>query len=139
MNNRIKYAMKLRWSEVASIISEVIASQLGRQVKCTCGYEDYNYWTASAIEGDTFTVEELKTLLKFIDADLSTCHDTLPSDSDTSRSIGMTVSETLLGIGLETVWEHASICREGLWIVGIEDISTLSKIISKRGGKNEEA
>ncbi len=139
MNSRVKYAMKLRWSEVASIIGEVITSQLGRQVKCTCGYEDYNYWTASAIEGDTFTVEELKTLLKFIDADLGTCHDTLPSDSDVSRSIGMTVSETLLGIGLETVWEHASICREGLWIVGIEDISTLSKVISKRGVDDVEA
>lgn len=139
MNNHIKYAMKLRWSEVAFIIGKVITSQLRREVKCTCGYEDYDYWTASAIDGDTFTVDELKILLEFIDADLSTCHDTLPSDSDTSRSIGMIVSETLLGIGLETVWEHASICRDGLWIVGIEDISMLSKIISKRGGKNEEA
>lgn len=137
MNNRIKYAMKLSWSEIASIIGEVITSQLGRQVKCTCQYEDYDYWTAAS-ESDTFTVKELKTLLNFIDADLSTRYETLPTDSNTTRSIGMTVSETLLGVGLETTWEHISICREGLWIVGIGDISELSKVLSKRGVNNDE-
>lgn len=139
MNNRIKYAMKLKWHEVSSVIGEIITSQLGRYVKCSARCEDSNYWSAFAADGDTFTVEELKILLKFINADLNTRHETLPPDSDTSKSIGMTISETLLAIGLETTWEHASICIEGLWLVGIDDIATLSKVISKRGGKNEEA
>ena len=138
MNKHIKYAMKLHWNEVASIIDDVITSQLGRKVNCTAKSEDFNYWSASAADGDTFTVGELKTLLKFINADLTTCHDCLPPDSDTSKSIGMPVSETLLGIGLETTWEHVSICREGLWIVGIEDISMLSKYIAKRGVDNDD-
>ena len=136
MNNKIKYAMKLTWSEAASIIADVITSQLGRQVNCTCQYEDFSYWTVATVETDTFTVKELEVLLNFIDADLNTRYETIPEDSDVTRSIGMTVSETLLGIGLETTWEHISICREGLWIVGIDDISELSKLIIKRGVKN---
>ena len=136
MNKHIKYAMKLRWSEVASIIADVITSQLGRKVECTARYEDYDYWCVSAEDG-AFTVDELKTLLDFVNADLSTRRDCLPCDSDASRSIGMSLSETLLSIQLETTWEHASICREGLWIVGIEDISTLSKYIAKRGASND--
>ena len=137
MNKHIKYAVKLKWSEVALIIGEIITSQLGRQVTCTARSEDFNYWTASTVESDTFTIKELETLLKFINADLNTRYECLPPDSDTTRSIGMTVSETLLSIALETSWEYASVCSEGLWLAGIEDISTISKYLSKRGAHND--
>ena len=137
MEKNIKYAAKFYWSEIASITGELIASQLGRKVSCTAGYDAQNYWSVSAAKDETFTVDELKTLLDFINADLSTRHECLPPDSDSSRAICMSVSETLLSVALETAWEHSSICREGLWLVGIEDISAISKLISKRGGNND--
>lgn len=137
MNKHIKYAIKLKWSEVASIISEIITSQLGRNVVCKASCEDYNYWTASTVESDTFTIQELEILLKFVNADLNTRYECLPADSETSRSIGMSVSETLLSISLETSWEHFSVCADGLWLAGIEDISTISKYLCKRGAKHD--
>ena len=137
MNKHIKYAVKLKWSEVASIIGEIITSQLGRQVTCMARSEDFNYWTASTVESDTFTIKELETLLNFINADLNTRYECLPIDSNTSRSIGMSVSETLLSIALETTWEHSSVCQEGLWLSGIDGISTISKYLSKRGAEHD--
>ena len=133
MNKHIKYAMKLRWDEVAKIIGDIISSHLGRKVVCTAKYEDYNFWCASAAGDDTFTKEELNSLLDLINADNIKRYDCLPTDSDTSKSLSMDLSETLLATQLGTFWEHASICREGLWIVGINDISMLSKYIAKRG------
>lgn len=136
MNNRVKYAMKLHWNEVANIIGGIVSTLLGREVICTARYEDYNYWCAATTEDDTFTVEELNILLNFIAADASVRYDNIPHDAGTSRSIAMNLSETLLSLCLETTWEHASICRDGLWLVGIEDVSALSKCISKRGVGN---
>lgn len=138
MNKHIKNAIRLSWSEVSSILNKIITSQLDRQVSCNARLDDTGYWSISLNDG-YFTVDELKILLDFIDADLDTRYYCLPPDSDTSRSVSMNVAERLLSIELGTTWEHISICREGLWLIGIEDISNLSKIIAKRGDKHEEA
>lgn len=124
MDNKIKNAVKLSWGEISQHISTIVSQQLGRSVVCKANYEDYNYWGAAAATG-TFTVDELKILLCFIKADNNTYCDSLPSDSDTSKSIGMTLSETLLAISLKTTWEHTSICKDGLWLVGLENASML--------------
>ena len=136
VNKHIKSSVKLSWDEVGSIIAEVITLKLGRYVPCVARYEDYVYWTASAADGYTFSVKDLEEIFSFAKADESARSECIPYDSDTSKSVGMTVSERLLSIGLKTKWECFSICDEGLWLIGIEDTSVLLNYIKERGAED---
>ena len=119
MTNIVKNAIKLTWDEISPMLCSIISAKLGRTAICKAEYQDYHYWDVVATV-DTFTLEELKMLLKYVGGNEDTYLDCLPTDSVTSKSIGMGVSEKLLAECIGTQWDHTSICEDGIWLIGID-------------------
>lgn len=119
MDNIIKNAVKLSWDRISPMLCSIISSKIGRTAICKAEYQDFNYWDVTATV-DTFSIGELKVILASVNAKEDIYSDCLPSDSDTSKSIGMKLSEKLLAECIGTIWEHTCICDDGLWLIGID-------------------
>lgn len=120
MNKHIKNALRLTWGEVSYYISGYVSRYLGRNIVCKATVEDGNYWDTSAVNTE-FTKSEFRTLLSLVFADDFMYHESLPKDSDTSRSLGMELSEALLKMVISSAWHCCSIHEDGLWLIGIDE------------------
>lgn len=118
MDNKIKNALLLTWGEVSFYIGQKVSDIIGRKITCRSGYEDAYYWGAAATN-DTFSVQELKNLLCYVNASKELYDEALPPDSDSSKSLGMGLSQKLLEKCIGSSWEHLSFSNDGLWLVGI--------------------
>lgn len=120
MNKHIKNALRLTWGEVSYYISGFVSRYLGREIVCKATVEDGNYWDTAAVNTE-FTKPEFRTLLSLVNADDFMYHESLPKDSDTSRSLGMELSEALLKRVISSAWHCRSIHEDGLWLIGINE------------------
>lgn len=121
MNNYIYCrALKLDWKEVSRLIGEYAGKILYRKVYGTARYEDISYWGFQA-ENSPFTIGEIDTLIWFVNGDEGMREESLPSDSDTSFSIGEQLSRALLEKALKLSWCHESITETTLWLINIRE------------------
>ena len=118
MDNKIKNALLLTWGEVSFYIGQKVSDIVGRKIICHSRYEDAYYWGVAATN-DTLSVQELKDILCYVNASKEMYDETLPSDSDSSKSFGMCLSEKLLEKCIDSSWEHLSFSDCGLWLVGV--------------------
>lgn len=118
MDNKIKNALLLTWGEVSFYIGQKVSDIIGRKITCHSGYEDAYYWGVAATN-DTFSVQELKDILCYVNATKPLYDETLPPDSDSSKSLGMGLSQKLLEKCIGSSWEHLSFSNDGLWLVGV--------------------
>ena len=119
MDNKIKNALLLTWGEISFCVGERVSNIVGRRITCHTRFEDNSYWGVSAIS-DAFSVQELKNILCSVNVSKFMYDETLPPDSDYSRSLGMGLSEKLLEKCIGTSWEHLAVSDGGLWLVGID-------------------
>ena len=121
MNNRIYCrTLKLSWNEAASIMADYIGQVLQRKVDGTVGYEDGDYW-GFYTKAENFTVTELECLVSHVKGDAKMRREAIPSDSDSSRSIGMDLSRAILERALKLSWNHESISDSALWLINARE------------------
>ena len=96
MNRPQKYtAIRLGWCCVSSHLSSLISEILNREVICETKQEDDNYWSAATIEG-TFTSVEIATLIEAVGGGKELYVNSIPTDSNTSKSLAMDLCQELL-------------------------------------------
>lgn len=113
-------AEKLSWDEIARLVTEIIEKQLGRKICCRTSMEDGAYWCVSATDV-RFTIAEIEHLLRFTNADVTTCQEELSTESPASYSIGMRLSRLLLQKAMHAVWEQEMPTKECLWLMNLTD------------------
>lgn len=110
-------AYKLMWGYVSYRLSRIISALLGRTVTCDVQQEDDNYWSAAASEG-AFTIVEIASLIDAVGGAKELFVHSLPTDSNTSKSLSMELCQELLKKELELNWEAEFINSDALWIIG---------------------
>lgn len=115
-------ARKLTWDEIAHLMDLEIQGVLNRSVHCRAFLEDTLYWGAAATDY-RFSIAELKELLWAAHAELDDWKETIPSDSDGSKSLGMGLSNCLLHSALHAEWECEHCTEEALWLLNYREIS----------------
>ena len=128
MNRPQKYtAFKLGWCCVSSHLSGLISEILNREVICETKQEDDNYWSAATIEG-TFTSVEIATLIEAVGGGKELYVNSIPTDSNTSKSLAMDLCQELLKKALDEQWVEELVRDDALWIIG--DFSADSNIMT---------
>ena len=126
MNRPQKYtAFKLGWCCVSSHLSGLISEILNREVICETKQEDDNYWSAATIEG-TFTSVEIATLIEAVGGGKELYVNSIPTDSNASKSLAMDLCQELLKKALDEQWVEELVRDDALWIIG--DFSADSNI-----------
>ena len=115
-------ARKLTWDEIAHLMDLEIQGVLNRSVHCRAFLEDTLYWGAAATDY-RFSIAELKELLWAAHAELDDWKETIPSDSDGSKSLGMGLSNCLLHSALHAEWECEHCTEEALWLLNYRELS----------------
>ena len=113
-------AMRLELGRISVYLSQIVSAVIGREVRFTAAAEDKEYWSVAAIH-DCFSMTELLNLIRFVGGDGSMCRDTLPTESDTSKSLGMILARALLKKAMRTDWEREFITDDAIWIIGCWD------------------
>lgn len=118
MNEIQKYsALKLPWEQVSRYVGSMVSAILDRTISCSADGEDDNYWSVVA-NGDTFTNVEIVRLVNAIHGDAHMLRNSLPVDSNASRSLDMDLCRALLQKALDLNWETEFVSEDALWITG---------------------
>lgn len=118
MNNIERYTtLKLEFSRVAWYLGNILSALLGREIHCTAKAEDDSYWSIAAID-DRFTNSEIVSLIQYVGGDATMIRRCIPPDSNSSRSLGMDLCESLLKHILKMDWKQEFVTEDALWILG---------------------
>ena len=109
--------LKLELSRVAWYIGNLLSALLGRQIECTAQAEDDGYWSVAAVN-DRFTNAEIISLINYVEGDASMIRHCIPTDSNSSRSLGMDLCEALLKHILKLQWDQEFVTQDALWLIG---------------------
>ena len=109
--------LKIEFGRVGMYITQLVSAILGREVNCTASRDDYDYWSVTAVN-DRFTVPEIASLVWFANGDPDMYRSAIPIDSNSSRSLDMSLAGALLRRAMQLEWETEFITQEALWIVG---------------------
>ena len=110
-------ALKLSWDVVAGYMGSIISALLGRTIRCQAKSEDGDYWSISAID-DTFLNTEIVRLAEAVQASEAALGKSLPTDSNTSKSLDMELCQVLLKAVLHLDWVQEYPHEDALWIMG---------------------
>ena len=105
--------LKLELSRVAWYIGNLLSALLGRQIECTAQAEDDGYWSVAAIN-DRFTNAEIISLINYVEGDAAMIRHCIPTDSNSSRSLGMDLCEALLKHILKLQWDQEFVTQDAL-------------------------
>lgn len=118
-----KRAVKLRWHEVGSMVSEEIKAILGLPVQCKVNVVGSSFWDVAFISY-RLPLPKLCQLLQVTQATPEDWEDALPDEGGVDvNSIGIVLAEKLISRHLKLTWEHHLITEDSLWLVGVTDIS----------------
>ena len=110
-------ALRLSWDAVSRYFEALLSALLGRAIVCNSRSMDDSYWSVAASSG-TFTNLEIIKLAQFVNGDDEMLIEALPSDSDTSRSLGMELCRALLKYALKLDWTTEFVSDDSLYILG---------------------
>lgn len=110
-------ALRLSWDAVSRYFEALLSALLGRAIVCNSRRMDDSYWSVAASSG-TFTNLEIIKLAQFVNGDDEMLIEALPSDSDTSRSLGMELCRALLKYALKLDWATEFVSDDSLYILG---------------------
>ena len=114
-------AIKPRWHEVSSIISEAIKQVLGLHIQCQIKVLEDEFWDAVFIN-DRLPLSKLCQLMQAVHATPEDWEDALPDEGGTDiGDMGMVSAEKLISQYLKIKWEHHLITADSLWLVGVTD------------------
>lgn len=112
--------LQLSWEEVADLLSDYVSRILERKIYGTADYEDYDYWDFSSKE-KRFTIVEISRLIQHVQGEDEMWRESIPTDSNTSSSLGLCLSRALLGRALEVNWNHESMNPSALWLIDVQE------------------
>lgn len=117
-----KKALKLQWQIIGSMVSEESRDIFGICSQCKALVVEEEYWDAGFIDY-RLPLPKLCQLLEYLQIPPEVWAEVLPTEGETDTAyLGMTLSEKLLERHLRITWEHHLIMKEGLWLVGVQDI-----------------
>lgn len=117
MNRPQKYtALKLDLPKVSGYLEKLISMMLGREIYVRTQCEDDGYWSCAAI-GDQFTITEIMDLIKAVNGDQEMIKCCIPTESNTSRSLDMTLCRALLMRAMDIQWDTEFVTKDALWII----------------------
>ena len=117
MNRPQKFtALKLTLPCVSKLIAGRVSAILGREIRMRTQTEDYTYWSSAAID-DRFTIVEIMDLIKAVNGDSEMIRCCIPTESNTSRSIDMTLCSALLRQALQVDWQTEFMADDAIWII----------------------
>ena len=123
MNRPQKFtALKLTLPCVSELIAGRVSAILGREIRMRTQTEDYTYWSSAAID-DRFTIVEIMDLIKAVNGDSEMIRCCIPTESNTSRSIDMTLCSALLKQALQVDWETEFMADDAIWIILDEEVT----------------
>lgn len=109
--------IKISWNQISEIISDRIFAILGKQIKCTVTYDDWDFWYVK-FDGYEMPISEIEQICDRINADETERQDAFPYDGEGSvRSFGPPVATKLLSIGLKCQWEEVLAKDDCLWLL----------------------
>lgn len=130
MNLCEKRTVRLPWDQVCSIISDLISDVLDVQVSCRVIVNENEAWGVEFVDY-RMSLPQLCTLVQMIHPTLDDWEDALPDEGGVDvKDIGMYIAEKLMSNYLHLVWEHHIIASDGLWLVGVNDISVENQEVS---------
>lgn len=89
-----------------------------RPMKVNARCDDSDYWSFSVLDAP-FTVDEIYQLLMMVEHDDEMRLDAIPSDGNTSHSIGMYLSKKLLMKATHLDWTEELITPSALWLIDV--------------------
>lgn len=117
MNRPQKYtALKVDLPKVSEHLGKLLSLMLGRDIVVRTQCEDDSYWSCAAI-GDQFTTTEIMDLIKAVNGDQEMIKCCIPTESNTSRSLDMSLCRALLMRALEIRWDTEFVTKDALWII----------------------
>ena len=117
MNRPLKFtALKLDHQKISEHLEKLISLILGREILLSAKCEDDGYWSVAAI-GDRFTTTEIMELIDAVKGDQKMIEYCIPTESNTSRSLDMTLCRALLMRSLEIHWDTEFVTEDALWII----------------------
>lgn len=117
MNRPQKFtALKLDLPYASELIASRASAILGREIHMRTQTEDYSYWSSSAID-DRFTIVEIMDMIKAVDGGVEMIRCCLPMESNTSKSIDMTLCSALLKQALQLDWKTEFMADDAIWII----------------------
>lgn len=122
--------IRLPWDQVCSIISDLISDVLDVQVSCSVIVNEDEAWGVEFVDY-RMPQPQLCTLVQMIHPTLDDWEDALPDEGGVDvKDIGMYIAEKLMSNYLHLVWEHHIIASDGLWLVGVNDVSVENQEVS---------
>ena len=109
--------LKLELARAAMYISHLVSAILGRTITCKAASEDNEYWSVAAIN-DRFSASELMRLIQFVEGDAAMCRSVLPIETNSSKSLDMSLAQALLKKATQLDWEREFVTPDALWLVG---------------------
>lgn len=117
MNSPQKFtALKLDLECASAYIASRVSQILGRQFQMRAKTEDDWYWSCAAID-DRFTIVEIMKLITEVNGDKEMIQCSIPTESNTSRSIDMTLCSALLKQALQLDWKTEFMTKDAIWII----------------------
>ena len=110
-------ALQISWDAVSRYLEALLAALLGRPFTCTTKGEDDNYWSVAAV-CDSFTNVEIVRLVHFVEGSDKMLRDSLPIDTNTSKSLDMSLCRALLKYALKLDWSAEFVSDDALVILG---------------------
>lgn len=116
------HTLRIPWLEVAKLIAEHVSQLLERRVYGTASYEGSEYWGFCA-KGARFTLAEIDLLIRHVQGGAAMRQESIPTDSESSYSLGMALSHELLKEALKLTWYREFMDDSSLFLVDVQEQS----------------
>jgi len=118
MNFESFRTVKLELPQVGQCLSGFLTEILGRTVTCVATADaEESYWGLRATDRQ-FDNNEIVALVKYLNGDKDMFEENVPSDSDGSKSLGMSLCTALLKRVVIDEWHHLFVSDDAIWITG---------------------
>ena len=114
-------AIKLDLGCASEHIGSRVSAILRREVRMRTQTEDYSYYSSAAID-DRFTIVEIMDMIKAVNGDAEMIRCCIPTDSNTCKSIDMSLCRELLKQSLQMNWETEFMADDAIWIILDEEV-----------------
>lgn len=127
-------AIQLTWREVSQAVSTEMSVLLKKKMYCKAALDDDLYW-AVYIQKDCLSCEDLLCLIRSVGNLPELIEENMDGDKPFDlASIGMVLSEKLLGRNLGLRWQQSLVTEQNLTLVGItEEKTSASPVVTIEG------
>ena len=109
--------LKFEWKELDTIFEAILNKILNKKIVCSLSADQYDYWAVSFVNY-RMPIDEIQKVCDYVKATQDNIEEAFPFEGeDTSRDLGMGVSEKLLSQYLNTTWKKTYADDEVLYLI----------------------